>query len=207
MILSVIIPTYREADLLRDLLADIDLSPEIQVIVVDKPSGDGTLDITEKFGAVYLTCENDVSAARNKGAEFATGSFLLFLDADQHLWSSTPMKDLLEWLDSNSHVRVATGPIWQAPGTSDMGSEIREAYRKFMPTLSGGYALMTKEMFTKLGGFRPRNQCFMWWEDSDLSIRASLVDVVHTLPFATIHRRGFQFRLPIGELIVERKAK
>lgn len=206
--LSIIIPAYKEADMLHDLLSEIDIGPNVQVIVVDKPTGDGTKMVADEFDVVYLTCDGDVSASRNMGAERASGDWLLFLDSDVSLshWSKTPMKDLLTWLETNSHVRVATGPMYQATGTSDIGSEIRELYRKAVPTLSGGYALFTREMFWKLGGFRPRTECFLWWEDADLSVRASLLDVIHTLPFAVVHRRGFQFRLPDGALLVSKSS-
>ena len=62
--------------------------PNLELIVVDGASGDGTLEILRgyerKYDSVRVISEPDRSQgeARNKGLEIATGDFVTFLDAD-----------------------------------------------------------------------------------------------------------------------------
>lgn len=85
--ISVIIPTYQHSTsisaCIRSLLSQT-LSP-YEIIVVDDGSTDGTKEIVQMFlPQVSYHYQNNQGApsARNAGADFATGDFLLFCDAD-----------------------------------------------------------------------------------------------------------------------------
>ena len=85
---SVIIPAFNEEKLLpATLVALQEAMKEInrpgQVIVVDNNSTDATAEIAKAHGAlVVFEPHNQISRARNAGAASATGSFLVFVDAD-----------------------------------------------------------------------------------------------------------------------------
>ena len=87
---SVIIPARNEegsiAATVRAVLAQATAEMEIEVIVVDDGSTDGTSRAAADAGARVLRLETvnggNPAAARNRGAEIATGDPLIFLDAD-----------------------------------------------------------------------------------------------------------------------------
>ena len=84
--ISVVIPTYNEADRIADVIARTrELKPS-QILVVDGESDDGTLDAAETAGADFcLTAVRSRAAQQNAGAAAASGDVLLFLHADCRL--------------------------------------------------------------------------------------------------------------------------
>ncbi|WP_170023634.1 glycosyltransferase family 2 protein [Isoptericola jiangsuensis] len=77
------------ADALTSLGRQVDEPRELQVVVVDDGSTDGTGDIVDSFRdrlADLVVLRNDrphgLAAARNQGADAAAGRWLTFLDAD-----------------------------------------------------------------------------------------------------------------------------
>lgn len=92
MDLSIIIPTYNRAATLRETLAALDAQltdSGFEVIVVDDGSTDNTAELTRSFASktrlpvsYYYQPNRKQGAARNLGARFAEGEFLLFLGDD-----------------------------------------------------------------------------------------------------------------------------
>jgi glycosyltransferase involved in cell wall biosynthesis len=95
---SVIIPTYNRAAKVRNTIESVltQTFSDLEVIVVDDGSSDGTGQILEEiFGdriRYYAQANQGVSVARNKGIEEARGEWIAFLDHDD-LWE----KEKLEW--------------------------------------------------------------------------------------------------------------
>ncbi|MCF6176032.1 MAG: glycosyltransferase [Victivallaceae bacterium] len=86
---SIIIPAYNEAELLPATLNALKQAmaamPEMhgEIIVVDNNSSDNTAELAVAGGAKVVTEPiNQISRARNCGANAAAGRFFLFLDAD-----------------------------------------------------------------------------------------------------------------------------
>lgn len=85
--LSVIIPAYNAAttlgDTLRALAGQTYDRALVEVIVVDDGSTDATAEVAGGYGVRVLRQENrGPAAARNAGAQCATGDILVFTDAD-----------------------------------------------------------------------------------------------------------------------------
>lgn len=91
---SIIIPVYNRADLVRRTLQSVlsqTLRP-LEVVLVDNNSSDGTLDVLQEFRSRH-DCDGfsvkvavepipGAARARNLGAGLSTGEWLLFFDSD-----------------------------------------------------------------------------------------------------------------------------
>ena len=88
-LLSVVIPTWNRAPLVRDAIVSAlrQRDGEVEVIVVDDVSTDSTAELLEReFGArirlLPLEHRRGPGGARNAGARLARGEFVAFLDSD-----------------------------------------------------------------------------------------------------------------------------
>jgi glycosyltransferase involved in cell wall biosynthesis len=93
MKISVVVPAFNEEKLLAASLASIrtamaafqSLGWESELIVCDNNSTDRTPELARAAGAVVVfEPVNQIARARNKGAEAASGGWLVFVDADSH---------------------------------------------------------------------------------------------------------------------------
>jgi glycosyltransferase involved in cell wall biosynthesis len=110
---SVVIPVYNgEAFVGRAIESVLVQSwPAHEIIVVDDGSVDDTAVVVTRFGARvhYLRQENaGVSAARNRGAELATGDWLAFLDADDWYYPDR-LRWHAEWIAREPRLDFLTG--------------------------------------------------------------------------------------------------
>lgn len=94
MLISVIIPVYNADKYLKTCLDSIIKSKneyEIEVLLINDGSVDGSLVICKEYArkyffiSVFSQVNKGPSSARNKGIKFATGEFLVFIDADDFI--------------------------------------------------------------------------------------------------------------------------
>lgn len=83
--ISIIIPTLNEAAGITTALDSANRGHDVEVIVVDGGSSDGTVDVASSHTARVLTSPPGRARQMNAGAAEATGEFLLFLHADTRL--------------------------------------------------------------------------------------------------------------------------
>lgn len=89
-LVSIIIPCYNVAKYISNTLDSLQKQTykNIEIIIVDDASDDGTVQILEKYccephlNIVFETVNKGVSATRNIGMSMAKGRYLAFLDAD-----------------------------------------------------------------------------------------------------------------------------
>jgi len=83
-LVSVIVPTYNSASTLDQCLRSVkgQYYKNVEVIVVDRYSIDGTKDIAENYGATFLQRGPERSCQKNYGAKHARGELLYFVDSD-----------------------------------------------------------------------------------------------------------------------------
>jgi len=98
--ISIIIPTFNEANNLPLLLSDLSIiQKKGEIIIVDCCSEDKTIDISNIYGAkVYKSKERNRGLQLNLGAKKSKGEWLIFLHADtrlNHIWF-TKIKSILE---------------------------------------------------------------------------------------------------------------
>lgn len=80
----------------------------IEYIVVDGESNDGTLDVIKKYEGVISRWisepDNGVYDAMNKALDLATGDFLLFLGADDHFISYDTISNAVQFMNQKDYV-------------------------------------------------------------------------------------------------------
>ncbi|MDI6711561.1 MAG: glycosyltransferase [Bacillota bacterium] len=95
---SIIIPTYNRAQLLRECLVSLlgmqGVEENVEIVVVDNGSTDETRHIVSSFalrhrGVVYVEeVRSGLSQARNRGVKVASGGIVAFLDDDVEVHQS-----------------------------------------------------------------------------------------------------------------------
>ena len=80
--ISIIIPTLNEAENIKKAIATTQRSINIEVIIVDAGSEDGTVEIAQSLGVKVISSFPGRAVQMNTGAVAATGEILLFLHAD-----------------------------------------------------------------------------------------------------------------------------
>ncbi len=158
---SVVIPTLNEARNIETLLRALEAQQfdgELQIIVSDGNSADGTLGIVHQHPQVLaVQTERGVSHQRNAGAEKATGELIIFMDADDRP-APTFVCDVVR---SYRRFPFAVACPWFV--ARDAGLSVRVAYWVFnllfwlgqstLRTGSGVCIIARREAWEKCGGF------------------------------------------------------
>ncbi len=99
--LTVIIPTYNEANYIEDALKSVAFANEI--IVVDSFSNDETVTIAKKYTSKIINRKFDnFSSQKNAAIAEASGDWLLFIDADERVTRSLEA-EILQTLENPKH--------------------------------------------------------------------------------------------------------
>ena len=91
MKLSIIIPVYNQEELLKRCVDSIPLTDDIEVIIIDDCSTDGTWNVIEELckspniTAYRHLTNRGVADARNLGLDAAQGEYIMMLDSDDYL--------------------------------------------------------------------------------------------------------------------------
>ncbi|WP_408957058.1 glycosyltransferase [Natrinema sp. 74] len=155
---SFVIPAKNEADYLRGTLASLtalDTDYDYEVIVVDGDSSDATREIAREYdAAVVREGGESIAAARNLGAERASGEWLAFLDADTRVRANY-LTELLGFVEAeglaaaSSYCRI-TGPR----RAKLMEVTINHLFSRLEhPILPGFNCVVHRRAFEEIGGF------------------------------------------------------
>ena len=179
-LVSVVIPCHDQSDTLDEAIESVEAQTfaHVEVIVVDDGSTDDTAAVASRHAAVELIRQDNrgLPAARNAGLEAATGTFVVFLDADDRLLPNalaTGVEALLEHPECAmvcGHHRTIAGdgslsaqwPAFHPPGGHYYGL----LQGNFVAAIHS--AMFRREAFTTLGGF---DTSFRAAEDYDLYLR------------------------------------
>lgn len=105
--ISVIIPTFNEADKIAHAIEKIRLANkryELEIIVVDGGSTDQTISIVKNSGATIISSPKGRALQMNRGAKAANSKILYFLHAD-----STPPSNFIEYISDSIHEGAVSG--------------------------------------------------------------------------------------------------
>ncbi|OGH47304.1 MAG: hypothetical protein A3A51_00845 [Candidatus Levybacteria bacterium RIFCSPLOWO2_01_FULL_39_10] len=203
--ISFVIVTYNSAGFISKLLKSIaefhnNLS-EIEIVIVDNSSTDGTVDkilnpkseTLNKSKITIIQNKENVGFAKgiNIGAKKASGEFLLFINPDAvfedgdifemtKVFESKIDAGLVggKLLKENGEAEKSAGRFFGFPETLLLAFGLDEAFgARTSPEelskvdfVSGGFMMVKKDLFERLGGFD--ENFFMYVEDMDLCRRA-----------------------------------
>lgn len=162
---SVVVCVYNGAALLAKCLRSLEAVdyPDLEVIVCDDGSTDGSADIANEFPFLVLPLDRvGLSRARNAGIEAATGEIVAFLDSDAFCHPEWPYHLALSL--ENEGVRATGGPNLPVPGVGITEHAVAQSPGSPMEVLTGDTRAehvpgcnmaYEKEALLAIGGFNP----------------------------------------------------
>ncbi|GIW43329.1 MAG: glycosyl transferase [Candidatus Binatia bacterium] len=200
---SVIIPTFNRRELvceaIRSVLAQRLTAPtDVEVIVVDDGSTDGTVDcLRATFGQDIrleaLRENRGVAAARNAGASIARGTWLAFLDSDD-LWKPQKLAFHLAFAERYAFAISQTEEVWIRQGrfVNPCRYHRKPEGDIFLASLerclvSPSAVLIHRDLWARHGGFDPSLPAC---EDYDLWLRIACEEPVGLLRKPLVIKRG-----------------
>jgi len=166
-LVSVIIPTYNSAKTLPITLASIARQnyPNIEVIVIDRYSTDGTVEIASAFGARVVQKNTERAMAKNIGLLLATGKYVLFLDSDMEL-TSTVIHECVTLAEKDPLIGAIVIP--ETTSGLTLLAKIRRYERQFYHnTYIESPRFYRREVALKAGGFDP----IVFYEEATLAYK------------------------------------
>ena len=178
---TVVIPTYNQADYLREALRSVINQSFTNwcAIVVNNFSTDHTKQVIDEINDARITIvdfrnEGIIAASRNIGIQRATSTYVAFLDSDDW-WMPTKLDRCVSELAKGCDL-VCHSEEWRSANSSRIvhyGPASRADYRAL---LLGGNCLSTSavigrtDMFQRMGGFSTAPE-FVTAEDYELWLR------------------------------------
>ena len=196
---SVIIPTYNRAALVREAVASVlaQTYRDFEVVVVDDGSTDGTGAALADCREIRVHCHwrrRGVAAARNTGVAAARGEWLAFLDSDD-LWLPDKLARQMAHLNNQPGLLVSqTDETWVR-----LGIRVNQplSHRKvggwiFMPSLarclvSPSAVILHRRLLEAHGGF---DETLPAAEDYDLWLRLTWRYEVGLVAAPLVIKRG-----------------
>lgn len=157
MQVSIIIPTYNRADIIRDALesALAQSYQDFEILVVDDGSSDNTCEVVASVGSNkirFLRTERNCgcSAAYNWGIKEAAGNLIAFLDSDD-IWEPEYLEREVDFLTKHPEVGVVfcdteiRGPEMHVSSLMSL----MDAFPKFLKTnrKAGEYVVDARQMY------------------------------------------------------------
>jgi glycosyltransferase involved in cell wall biosynthesis len=206
---SVIIPAWNARDFVGDAVRSV-LAQEqeaAECIVVDDGSTDGTAELLQcDFGSdikIISQGRRGVAAARNAGAEAASGDFLALLDADD-AWLPNKLSRQVETLQADPHLDLVYSWVWRTDAALQTRAlrEAAEPHELIERTimLNGRVAnlamtgVVRAAQFHELGGFDERLSTSA---DADLACRLAIAGRIEVVrePLALYRQHGAQMHV------------
>jgi len=153
-LISVIIPTLNEEAYIASTLEHAFAGDNVEVIVADAGSRDGTVAIARKAGATVMEKSGGRAAQLNEGARACSGSILLFLHADTLLpdgYDAEVRRLLKKRRTVLGAFRFRTDGCGPAIRLIEMGTNLRS--RVFGRPYGDQGLFLTEESFKAIGGF------------------------------------------------------
>lgn len=183
--LSIIVPAHQGASVLPISLAAIAASDlerdRWELIVVDDVSSDRTSQVAEQWADHVVTLSgrpHGPAFARNRGAEAATGDWLVFIDADVVVHPET-LRYFVEAIEADPAMDALFGAYDDAPPIPGLLTQYRNLLHRYVhltsagpgETFWAGCGGVRRAAFVEVGGFDERRYLRPQIEDIELGYR------------------------------------
>jgi len=215
MFISVIIPAFNEEKHIGTTLERIRLAFEgndvredsWEIIVCDNNSMDRTAEIASEMGAkIVFEPVNQISKARNRGAETAQGDWLVFIDADS-IPTVELVSEVIALINTDAYIGCGT-TVTVEGGTlfNKLRMERLNPLFRLFNLCGGAFLLCQAEAFHTVRGFSIELYAY---EEIDFVLRlkrygrkmGKRFTVLHRHPVVTSGRKGEYRLLSLGVLI------
>jgi glycosyltransferase involved in cell wall biosynthesis len=206
-LISTIIPVYNGELYIQEAVQSVldQTYPEVEIIIVDDGSTDGTSRIVRGFGAPirYIFQENaGPSAARNKGIASSCGGYLAFLDADDLFMPEKLEKQLLR-LQEDPDLDMVFGQVEQfySPDLSDEEKKRFTVSKMKLPGIFPSAMLIRRAAFERVGFFDTRLRVgqFLDWYMKAMETGLTLYTLDDVVVKRRIHRSNMTSQSSQGE--------
>jgi glycosyltransferase involved in cell wall biosynthesis len=213
-LVSVVIPCYRQAHYLAQAIesALAQTYPHVEILVVDDGSPDNAAEIAARYPGVRCIGQPNrgVSEARNLGIRSSTGSFLIFLDADDRLRPGA-IEIGLDCFRQHPEVAFVSGrlrfisadgsTLYEKQGhTVDASHYAAMLHRNYISAPCG--AMCRRDVFESIDGFNPLlSVCADY--DFYLRVLRQFPAWSHDLEVAEYRRHGLGLSAGSGHMLRE----
>lgn len=175
MEISVIVPAFNEESCIETALKSIcyqNTDENYELIVADCMSEDKTAEIAKKYAdRVVYSKRRSIAIARNTGAKFSKGKYLVFIDADTVIPENYLSKVMEKFFDKELLAFSASFSFPKKEKKFLLAERITNAYLEFrdrinLPILLGFNTCVRKSAFNAIKGFRD-----VPLEDGDFAVR------------------------------------
>lgn len=200
---SAIIPCYNREDFIAETVRSVleQSYREIELIVVDDGSTDGSRAVLEGFGERLTLLEHPgrenrgQSAAINLGLRHATGRYVAILDSDD-LWMPHKIEQQVAFLEAHPNIGLVYGNgtaidekgrqlyVIYGPGHEERNEPARVLMDCYF--LVPNNSLVRREVFDRVGGF---DESLRAAQDHDMAIR-----IAEATRIAYVDERWFSYR-------------
>ena len=216
-LVSVIIPSFRQAHYLHDAIESVlaQSYSHVETVVVDDGSPDNTSEVAGRYPGVRCVRQENrgVSEARNLGIRCSNGSFLIFLDADDRLLPDA-VRIGLECFERHPEVAFVSGrfraigadgaTLYDHQGHHIEADHYAEMLRwNYVPTPCA--VMMRRGVFETVAGF---SSAFHVCADYDLYLRVlrEFPAWSHGREVADYRRHGLGLSMRTEEMLLEATA-
>jgi glycosyltransferase involved in cell wall biosynthesis len=195
---SVIIPTYNRASLLKEAIDSVlgqDFD-DFELIVIDDGSTDGTPRLLQCYPNICVVRQErrGVSAARNAGIRRASGRFLAFLDSDD-LWLPKKLSAQIAFFKTHPEAAICqTEEVWIRRGVR---VNPKRRHRKHsgmifarsvkLCLVSPSAVMLKRGLLDEVGWF---DESLPACEDYDLWLRIARRFPIHLIRMPLVVKRG-----------------
>ena len=169
-LVSVLIPTYNSGSTIEKCVESVKAQTyqDIEIIVIDNYSSDGTKRIAESLGVKTLTKGPERSAQMNYGVSCAIGKYILRVDSDMILDKDLIEKCLRLCYKGAEAIVVPVLPHPNGPNNFWVSCRMLEQKMLLDDMVNVAPRFIDQSVFLAVGGY---DETIVAWEDYDLHNR------------------------------------